>query len=194
MVVNMIKVFVVFFLSLSSLYSQVSNKNEITWNADRTLTLDDFKKIKGKNHTEFAAITLAFIDYEISRSDKKCTLSIQAIFNKSASWVDIEYINEKTLKHEQNHFNIVEIMARMFRKEVIEELKKGKCNIDLKKLKSKYTGLFNNLNKKYDKKTNNGLKKEVQVEWEEKIIPKMLEELKQYSSDKFELSTCDCIY
>lgn len=211
---------IVFFI-LIALHSQgqIVSKTEISWNETNRLTLDDFKKIKGKNQSVFVALTYAYINYNIIKTDtaiqkekitktehgtvkivstiepeKKCVLNIQAVFSKTASWVDIEFLNDKTLKHEQKHFDIVEIMARMFRKEAIEKLKKGKCNIDLKDLKSKYTVSFNKLNRKYDKQTNHSINKVAQKKWEEEIIPKMLEELKEYSSPNIIISNCGCIH
>jgi len=216
------KYYAIVFFILGALYSvqaQIVSKTEIAWNETNRLVLDDFKKIKGKNQSEFVALTYAYINYSIIKTDtaiqkekitktehgivkivstiesnKKCVLNIQAVFSKTASWVGIEFLNDKTLKHEQKHFDVVEIMARMFRKEVIKKLKKGKCNIDLKDLKSKYTGLFNRLNRKYDKQTNHSINKAAQKKWEEEIIPKMLDKLKEYSSPNITISNCGCIH
>ena len=190
----MIKGLTIVFISTVFLYFQTNNKNEIFWSATNKLTWNDYKKVKGKTPNGNAAITLSYIKYEINRRDNKCVLSIEAFFSKVSSWVGANDTNSRLLLHEQIHFDIVEIAARKFRKEISEKIKTGKCNIDLKNLKSKYTDIFNKLNNKYDKETNHSLNKEAQKKWEEELIPKMLEELKEYSSTSIEINKCDCIY
>ena len=188
-------IFVTFLLMLSHSYSQVISKSEIPWDSSIKLTWNDYKIVKSKSPSIFSAVSRTYVNYSIEKVDKKCLLNIQAIFNKNNSWVNSESVySENLLSHEQNHFNIEEVVARMFRKKVIEQLQNEKCPINLKKLKSKYVGIANKLHGKYDKKTNYSLDKESQIKWQGEIIPKMLEDLKEYSSSKVEISRCDCIY
>ena len=102
-------------------------------------------------------------------------------FSSKESWVCSDQKTEDILKHEQGHFDLTEIYARMFRKQVMA------ATFTFKNLKDKYnkihTEIISGWNKEqnlYDKETDHGIDSTKQHQWL-KDIAKRLDELKAYS-------------
>lgn len=91
---------------------------------------------------------------------------VQAVFYNHGSWVLQEGRTDYVLKHEQIHFDITEIYARMLRKALTD------ANVTSNNY-SKALSIFNDIKMKweerqeyYDYQTKNGTKLETQEKWE----------------------------
>ena len=115
-------------------------------------------------------------------SEGKITLDISTYFDPSKSWKKKKAGTDALLRHEQNHFDISEVYARM----LVKKLKE----LELTNPKTAFQVITREYNKsntesarksvEYDKETNHGIIPEKQEEWNQKV-KKMLEDTKDYS-------------
>ena len=121
------KIIIILILISEITFAQSSlfeNDSILIWNENRKITWDDFKS-KNKVHSyeqASAVITPGLIAYPNNIEESKIKkVKIIATVYKNKSWYKIK--EDYILNHEQMHFNITEIYARKFRKELakIEE-------------------------------------------------------------------------
>lgn len=147
----------------------------LDWKAERPLTWSDFQGTVPQN-TEFAAHTTTEIGmdakYMGTLVQMKGTYDVYARFIKAESWAKPGERNRTAsiLKHEQLHFDITELHARKLRAD-LEQLRTGD-----RSLKQEVQHAFNvrneeaaNLQRKYDRETDHGLRTEIQKAWERAI-------------------------
>lgn len=166
-----------FILSLnysSSIYAQSNKKegNEILWSVDRPLTWADFKGPVNKTNKHQAAMiaTGVFMELESNDDNDSLIVVVKAIAYKRDSWKDKSAVSDYLLNHEQLHFNITELYARMLRKEI------GNLSLFGNKLINEINKLYKNNMKKlrirqnlYDSETNHSLDQEQQSHWNQMI-------------------------
>jgi len=97
--------------------------------------------------------------------------SIEAYFYCKDSWKKEDWINDEVLAHEQKHFDIVELYARRFRKQI-----SGMVFLGLKDAEKKVEAVYQIVNKemdvyqdKYDDETDGSMNGEGQRKWNRKI-------------------------
>jgi hypothetical protein len=155
----------------------------MTWSATQKLTFGDFKKTIPGNTVE-AACTVWSIN--ISNQPKQVQdtfyMDVEALFSKSQSSKSSkkESLTETVLAHEQGHFDIAELYARILRKDLQAAHFKDAQEF-FKKVQSLYNKDFSEGNKyqlEYDKETNHSMNAEGQQRWEKKIA----EQLQEYST------------
>ena len=159
----------------------VNEGNLIEWSADRKLTWADFKGIPDPNSVE-AALTNSNINVEFGFSDRKLTHTIKCRFNKSLSWGRIK--NDYILNHEQGHFDIAEIHARILHKALVE------YSFNSKTVQNDVTKIYNDvmqehtrLQQSYDQQTNHSLDTARQAVWDRRI-DSLLKEFDKFSEYK----------
>ncbi|MBI4929659.1 MAG: DUF922 domain-containing protein [Bacteroidetes bacterium] len=161
---------------------QPQKTDTILWSAGKKLKWDDFKCNPDTNEKYLSASTVS-IECNWNCADGKFKYEVRALFSKSRSWAKKEGQKEYLLQHEQLHFNLTEVYARMLKKEL--GLLANPC-INQDKIKSIIAELkekHNQEQKKYDKETNHGDNKAAQKKWEENI-KKRLNELDVTSKKK----------
>lgn len=82
----------------------------IDWKADRKLTWADFQA-RPINSSDNAALTSSNINFQYGYGSSGFHYSISCRFDKSRSWVRVK--SDHILAHEQGHFDIAEIHARL---------------------------------------------------------------------------------
>lgn len=157
----------------------------ITWKASKPLTWADFKG-KPKPNSSAVAQTVSGITfgYSIKTMDGRIvdyTATIEAHFYPHKSWYLKDKADAYILKHEQLHFDITELYARLFRKNI----KSLRVNQNLKRqlddLQKSINEAVNETQKRYDSETNHSINKEAQLAWEVRIA-KELELLNTFAS------------
>ncbi len=144
--------------------------NKIIWSKDYLLQWTDFSG-SPENITGTDAYTFSEINYTLSEDKVAVTCAFRK--DKSLSLKSKQSI--KLLQHEQYHFNLSEVYARLFRKSISES---GKDNLE-QKIKASLIEL-NKAQKKYDTETNHSRDTVQQAKWI-KIIDGQLAELSKYS-------------
>ena len=148
--------------------------NNIQWSRNNPLTWSDFRgEFVSGNYEAAIHTNIAY------GKNLKNEWSVWAYFNQNNS-AYIKDTNSNILQHEQYHFNIAEVQARLLRKYVIEQ------KIDMQTYQ--FEALFKqakedlvNTQRAYDEQTNHSLNKINQMQWQMNI-DNQLEELKAYES------------
>lgn len=163
-------IFFVFFNSINS-YSQIQ------WNSIESINWSNFKGRPLNCISEFKANTFSSVECEYGSYDTCFFYNVRSLFDEIKSWhVDT---TSELLEHERGHFNISEIHARMIRKFLRTNLRKGisddkiRRGIDaIQKQKARYQNL-------YDIETNYSQNLLKQKWWQLKI-KKQLKDLEDY--------------
>lgn len=114
-------------------------------------------------------------------------LFLPATFSINTSWVIKKYETGELLKHEQLHFDIIELFARKLRKRILNtKITTKGTQEQLKKLQTDLQNEENAYQNLYDKQTDHSRNKQKQKEWGEKIA-KELKELEDYSDPTIEV-------
>jgi hypothetical protein len=161
------------------------HEKEIYWATDRKLCWEDFKGSPQINlNSNIGALSKCGFGFETNQVSflSKAKVFTKATFNCNLSWVKVDQKNNlELLEHEQGHFDLSEIYARMFRKKISEiYLTASNINIDTKIIFDKVYNLFIQIQDLYDSETNHGLDKNYQTIWN-KSIEKQLNDLNKFS-------------
>lgn len=160
------------FLFMSCATSKLNNN--IQWSKNNLLTWSDFKGNFVSGNYEAAIHTdIAF------GKNFKGEWSIWAYFNQNNS-AYIQDTSSYILQHEQYHFNISEVQARLLRKYVIEQ-KINMQSYQFETLFKQTKSELINTQRKYDEQTNHSLNKLIQLQWQTNI-DKQLKELEVYEN------------
>lgn len=145
----------------------------VYFNKNRSLNWNDFRGtpvLEGRA----AAITVSGFGYnaDVLRTETEGVINIQiyCFFDQDKSWVKKEHKNEYVLNHEQLHFNISYIAAIEF----VNKLRN--TNFTDKNYKTLLPQLYaeglkymEKLQAEYDNETRNGLDKETQSKWDDRL-------------------------
>ena len=155
----------------------------IPWSATRRLAIADFLG-RPSYGDQLASSTSSDIKAGASCRDFVFTGTVQATFDPNTSWFrNPKTASEVLLRHEQLHFDITEVYARVMRQKLVAFQAKVNCE--------KLQPAFNNLTKgvyaewnreqnRYDQETNHGLVAARQAQWEQQTQVK-LEALKAFA-------------
>ena len=169
---------ILFFVFTSFLSSTIEDE-KIVWNENERLSWSDFKA-PHRSGVSYVASTSSGISFSYSYSERNrkidLNITIQSNFYPASSWVNPGDASDYILAHEQAHFDISEIHARILRKKVSE-------TTFSKKVKKELTNLYNEVDKKriamqhlFDKESDHSKIKEKEYEWEAYIK----QQLKEY--------------
>ena len=148
----------------------------IAWSATRPLTVADFQS-RPKPYEKLAALTTTDIKAGAACRDFVFTGTVQATFDPNTSWFrDPKNFTPQLLRHEQMHFDLTEVYARIMRQRLVAFKAKVNCE--------KLQPAFNNLTKmvyaewdreqnRYDAETNHGLNAVRQAFWEKQTQTKL---------------------
>jgi|AVFP01.1.fsa_nt_gi hypothetical protein len=173
-----------FLLMQVCLWSLGAQNEPISWDSESLLSWSDFEAV-ADTKAEAVAITSSGLTfgYRVKQSNNTIisfTARVEAQFYPDKSWVKTLAKKDTVLKHEQLHFDITELHARKFRKEL------SALRID-NNLKQRIQELYNRINldldrmqRLYDKETDHSLKEGSQLQWN-KDVRQALNALKAYS-------------
>ncbi|MDZ4793448.1 MAG: DUF922 domain-containing protein [Bacteroidota bacterium] len=168
------KKFLLLFLLLpTALFAQNKGEELLDWSASRKLSWSDYKS-KPNAESDAAASTTTYLGINYNISSRSFSYQIESRFSKTRSWGlhKTDYI----LSHEQGHFDIAEVYARMLHQKMSAYKFNHKTyQKDLKKIYEEVTNGKDEMQNKYDRETNHSIKKEEQASWLKKIA-EMLED------------------
>lgn len=165
-------------LFTSAIFSQNFTTNDYKyWSSIDELDFIDFKKksiLDTLKTGKILAVSNITLDYFLDETD---IINVIPVFNKKESYLsNSNYVSspedkENLLKHEQLHFDILELYARKIRKILIKNFKKTK-EMNMKsflKILETQMFLYFEFDDKYDNDTNHSLNNEEQEKWNNKI-------------------------
>lgn len=160
--------FYLFLCSGGSMMAQKEN-DVIEWSVQK-LSWNDFKGTPKAMRA--VAMTNSGIYFKYGQqSEGILNFTIVGTFDKKHSWVQIKGRTDEVLRHEQLHFDITELHARMLRRYFSEQpfaAKKNLSGIINRHYKEQMQAL-NRMQNKYDSETKHGTRSDAQRKWEERI-------------------------
>ena len=155
----------------------------IPWAATRPLTLADFQG-RPASGEPLAALSSTDIRAGAACRDYVFTGTVQATFDPTTSWLrNAATATPTLLRHEQLHFDLTEVHARLLRQKLVAFQAKANCE----KLQPAFDNLtkpmytaWNNEQNRYDQETNHGLNAVRQAYWE-KQTQLRLEQLQAFA-------------
>ncbi|MCB2377428.1 DUF922 domain-containing Zn-dependent protease [Hymenobacter sp. BT635] len=142
----------------------------IGWSANRPLTWADFQA-KPQPTEQLAALTAANIDVQVGCKDYVFSSEVKAVFIPTESWVrDKGKASPELLRHEQLHFDITELHARMLRQKIsLIKLDCEHLNPAFKNLTTASFAAWKREEFNYDRESNHGLNTVKQTYWEAQV-------------------------
>jgi hypothetical protein len=179
-------IFCLFILITNSLFAQVALDDEKKWSATYKLNELDYKiKISSQKNTpiysQFVIRTVSISGFDLFK--KNLNKKVENVFMGNASWIQITKGNNLTelLNYQQIQFDFSEIMARKFRKKILENKKFFLRTPSLiNKILNETMTDFSKIRLQIEKDTNSGLDKKEVIKWQDKVTI-LLEELKDFS-------------
>ncbi len=153
------------FLAMLAYVSRTEVVANIRWQ-ERSLTWNDFPKINNVPG-DFDAMVYSDIQFENNEENQHLNIYAQMIPRLSGRVIeDDDDESVQLLIHEQNHFNITEYFARLFRKEAVALGKEELTNTKLQRLANKYTEQAEIMQEKYDTESKHNGEWPTQRYWE----------------------------
>ena len=176
---------IAFYCFLIFSFKQQENEDIIKWSFDYKLDLDDFKNNSKSSKNLVAVSSIGIEMQEFIFTKHHATTNITSFFDRNNSWT--KTASNEVLKHEQGHFDIGEIYARILKKSLsLKKFRRKSISDDAINI---YNSVFND-NKMwqelYDNETEHGKNQIKQAEWEAKISNR-LEDLSKYSSPQIKI-------
>lgn len=134
----------------------------IEWKEGYKLNWADFQgaPLEGKS---YSAMTCSDLDVKSFKVDNQTQYKVTSSFMKKVSWTKSK--SEKLLAHEQVHFDITELHARLLRK-ALSDVDRKLSKQEFKSLVDPVFAQWAEMEKNYDRETRHGLNKDKQAEWE----------------------------
>ena len=147
--------------------------NTIYYNTAKKLMWSNFKGLPTQP-APIAAITASGFGYKSAMhtidGKGEISVNIYCYFDKQNSWVRKGKNTSYILNHEQHHFDITYIAAKMFTKKIkVALLNTTNMGIILTKIYNDCTAFMNKMQNDYDKETNNGQIIQKQDDWNKLI-------------------------
>ncbi|HYF30385.1 MAG TPA: DUF922 domain-containing protein [Chitinophagaceae bacterium] len=162
------KVLLILGLSLTAMAPN-NNKPEnlVDWSAERRLTWNDFQG-KPDPSTGNAALTSTSINIDYSYNQRELRYTIRCQFDPAKSWGRVR--NDHILGHEQAHFDIAEVHARLLYKMLKDyKFKSSTVNEDIAKIYEAVMQKHHDMQSQYDSETDYSRNPNIQDKWENKI-------------------------
>ena len=151
-----------------------------TWNENKKLNWNDFQGKSIKNTAE-AAMTSSSVEFTYFTKGSQIRWEVKAKYFPKLSWSKKSSHSDYILQHEQLHFDITELYARLFRKRLEENVKTSKDIQMLNSIGKDIVREWQQEQSAYDKETKHSMDEEKQVEWNSNVLER-LEELKEFAS------------
>lgn len=173
------------FVCTQSLCQSGSDTNYLCWSSSRRLTVNDFV-IKTGNMQTTPCFGQFYIDYQVAGFDfmtKNFNKKVHNYFIRSASWIDTTYDINVSIRYQQTLFDLAEVYARRFRKDLKDNRKKILTGTDFtRELNTKAMTEFAKRRVEYDADTKFGTNTIAQQNWEAQIQSELLQ-LKDFSAE-----------
>ena len=177
--------FIVNVICLNLNFGQELKDGQKRWSADQKLTIDDFK-IKISDENNDGVFSQFLISHSIGGFDfmkRNLNQKIENIFLGNASWIDTTRISgiNKVIDFQQMQFDLAEIEARKFRKQVLKVKGKIAKGFDIvNQINNDIMTEFSELRLELMKETESGRNEEKVADWKKKIATQ-LKELDEFS-------------
>jgi hypothetical protein len=155
-----------------------NNPEKIFWNENQKLTWEDFRG-KPVPSASFVASTNTGISFQYFYSIKNGVMdvnySVESFFNPEGSWYIPQRVNPHILRHEQAHFDISELHARILRKNLDGKKFTKRIKSEIESIYQKVEQQRRAMQTKFDAESDHSRNTEKEAFWQ-KFIAKQLAE------------------
>ncbi|MAO11655.1 MAG: DUF922 domain-containing protein [Flavobacteriaceae bacterium] len=170
------KLFAALLIFTLSFFVSGENKEKIAWNETRQLTWDDFRG-SPPSSANFVASTNSGISFSFSYSEKNGNRTMEhdvtCNFYPDQSWFKPGKVSEYILKHEQTHFDISELHARILRKRIAETTFSKNVKKEIGALYHTTEQERQDVQNQYDLETDHSKNIEEEYRWRQKIAKQL---------------------
>ncbi|MDX1478570.1 MAG: DUF922 domain-containing protein [Saprospiraceae bacterium] len=146
----------------------------IVWDRDRPLSWSDFQGPPDPD-SEHAAGTYSGVRYTYTYTmpDRTFTFEVAAYFDPARSWRKPDANSDYLLQHEQLHFDISELHARLLRKAFAEADFSERFETEIKAIHAENSAARRAMQRRYDGETDHSNNRAAQQRWEALIRQQM---------------------
>jgi uncharacterized protein DUF922 len=159
------------------------NSEKIFWNENQKLSWEDFRG-KPVPSASFVASTNTGISfqysYSIKNGDINVEYSVESFFNPEGSWYIPQRVNAHILRHEQAHFDISELHARMLRKKLYGKKFSKRIKSEIESIYQEIEQKRRAMQTKFDAESDHSRNQEKEAFWQQYIS----QQLSEYESWK----------
>ncbi len=159
------------------LFFQQDTSEKIIWNENQKLTWEDFRGRPVRN-AGFVASTNTGINfgysYKISNDGVSVEYSVESFFSPEKSWYFQGQISQHVLNHEQTHFDISELHARILRKRLGSQKFSKKVKAEIETIYLQVEEQRKTMQKKFDAETDHSRNIEKELQWEKRIAKQLV--------------------
>ena len=146
------------------------NNDSFVWSPNLELHWSDFKGNPQPRYRE-VALTASGIRFGLStkKSDTELidfSYQITAVFYPDKSWHINKPLSDNILDHERLHFDITELFARKFKKQISEYAFTMNINVEIERIYNTINTELDEMQKRYDVETNHSQNIEQQRKWQ----------------------------
>ncbi|WP_026451643.1 DUF922 domain-containing protein [Aequorivita capsosiphonis] len=153
-----------------------SDSEKILWNENRKLTWEDFRG-KPIPSASFVASTNTGINFQYSYSLKNGEVTVEysvaSFFYPEKSWFQPGKVNQYILNHEQAHFDISELHARMLRKNLEGKKFSKRVKLEIKRIYHQTEQKRRAMQVKFDVETDHSRNEIQEAIWEKQIAKQL---------------------
>ncbi len=153
-----------------------NDSEKIFWQESQKLTWDDFrgKPIRSASFVASTNTGISFqYSYSIQNGDINVEYFVESFFNPEGSWYLPERVTPYILRHEQAHFDISELHARILRKNLYGKEFSKRIKSEIESIYQKVEQQRRAMQTKFDAETDHSRNEKKEVEWENYIAKQL---------------------
>lgn len=152
------------------------NDIKLLWSEDRKLTWEDFRGTPDRS-VGFVASTNTGINFgysfSITNNNVNVEYSVESFFSPEKSWFLQGQVSQHVLNHEQAHFDISELHARILRKRLEEKKFTKNVKSEIERIYLQVEAQRKAMQKKFDAQTDHSRNIEKEIQWEKRIAQQL---------------------
>lgn len=164
------------FLIFPLLLFTQERSEKIIWNENQKLSWGDFRG-KPVRNAGFVASTNTGINfgysYKLSNDGVSVEYSVESFFSPEKSWYFQGQVSQHVLNHEQTHFDISELHARILRKKLDAQKFSKKVKTEIETIYLQVEAQRKAMQKKFDAETDHSRNIEKELHWEKRIAKQL---------------------
>ena len=178
------KLTAIFIFLFISFFPSEANDVKIEWSESKKLTWSDFRgpRVKGASYAASTSSGISF-SYSLKRfeGDVELDYLVKCHFYPEESWYDRAHASDYILKHEQTHFDISELNARVLRKQISEARFSEDIKSEIKAIYEEVERQRGKMQRRFDNETEHSMNKKNEYLWEA-FIAKQLKAYDRWKS------------
>ncbi len=152
-------------------------EEKLMWNKDRPLTWTDFKGAVPKN-ADFVASTNTGISFGYSYTNTNGKIdvkfTIESFIHPEKSWFQKDKVDDYILAHEQTHFDISELYARMLKKRLSQQVFTKHAKAEIEKIYNQNEKQRRAMQAQYDAETDHSRIEKKELFWRKHISKQLI--------------------